>query len=53
MLKLAVAEFHDCHKIVFSFRYFRFPHPQSDLFEKCSQVRVADVFVNSVFIMVY
>ena len=32
---------------------FSFPHPRSDLFEKCNQVRVADVFVNSVFIMVY
>ena len=54
MLQLAVAEFHDSViKIVLPFRYFRFPHPRSDLFEKCSQVRVADDFVDSVFIMVY
>ena len=52
-MHVAVAEFHDCHKIVLPFRYFRFPHPRSDLFEKCNQVRVADVFVDSVFIIVY
>ena len=42
---VAVAEFHDCHKIVLPFRYFRFPHPRLDLLEKCSQVRVADVLL--------
>ena len=30
---VAVAEFHDSHKFVLP---FRFPHPRSDLFEKCS-----------------
>ena len=52
---VAVAEFHACHKIVLPcpFRCFRFPHPRSDLLEKCSQVRIADVFVDSVFIIVY
>ena len=41
-----------CHKIVLPFRYFRFPHPQSDLLEKCNQLGVAHVFVDSVFIIV-
>ena len=49
-MHVAVAEFHDCHKIVLPFRYFRFPHPRSDILEKCIQVRVADVMVDSVFI---
>ena len=52
-MHVAVAEFHDCHKIVLPFRYFRFPHPRSDILEKCSQVRVADAFVDSVYIIVY
>ena len=51
-MDVAVAEFHDCHKIVLPFRYFRFPNPQSDLLEKCNQVHVAHVFVHSAFIIV-
>ena len=46
------AEFHDCHKIVLSFRKFRCPHPKSHLLENCNQVCAADVFVDSVFIIV-
>ena len=41
-----------CHKIVLSFRKFRCPHPKSHLHENCNQVRAADVFVDSVFIIV-
>ena len=54
---VAVAEVHACHKIVLPcpFRYFRFPHPRSYMYllEKCSQVCIADAFVDSVFIIVY
>ena len=44
---VAVAEFHD------SVIKLSCLSDISDLFEKCNQVRVADVFVDSVFIMVY
>ena len=52
-MDVAVAEFHDCHKIliVLSFRKFRCPRPKSHLLENCSQVLAADVFVDSVFII--
>ena len=39
------------HKIVLSFRKFRCLHPKF-LHENCNQVRAADVFVDSVFIIV-
>ena len=42
-MHVAVAEFHDS---VIKLSCL------SDIFEKCNQVRVADVFVDSVFIMV-
>ena len=41
-----------CHKIVLSFKKFRCPHPKSNLLENCNKVRAADVFVDSVFIIV-
>ena len=49
-MDVAVAEFHD--KIVLSFRKFGCPHPKSHLLENCNEVRAANVFVESVFIIV-
>ena len=50
-MDVAVAEFLVI-KLSWSFRKFRYPHPKSHLLENCNQVRAADVFVDSVFIIV-
>ena len=52
---VAVAEFHDCHKFVLPFRYLDFPTLDQIYLRNVAmrQVRVADVFVDSVFILVY